>query len=223
MTLVQMENVSKYYYLGEEVGIKALDGITLSIEKGEFVAIMGPSGSGKSTLMNILGCLDVPDEGVYTLDGKEIQTLTDNQLAEIRNKQIGFIFQNFNLLPRLSAFENVELPLTYQGLSKKDRRQLVLDTLAVMELQYRKEHLPSELSGGQQQRVAIARALAGNPQIILADEPTGSLDTKTGHEIMNIFKKLNDQGRTVIIITHDQSVANQAHRTIHIRDGKIVN
>ncbi|MDQ0877834.1 putative ABC transport system ATP-binding protein [Paenibacillus sp. V4I3] len=220
MTLIHIENASKYYTMGEET-IRALDDVSLDIDHGEFVAIMGPSGSGKSTLMNIIGCLDIVDKGVYDLDGQAINLLKDFQLAEIRNQKIGFVFQNFNLLPRLSAYENVELPLIYRGMSKKEREPLVLDALESVDLLDRKKHFPSELSGGQQQRVAIARTLAGDPAIILADEPTGALDSKTGVEILNILKRLNSQGRTIILITHDISIAQQAKRVVRFRDGRL--
>jgi putative ABC transport system ATP-binding protein len=220
MTLIHIEHVSKYYYMGGET-IRALDDISLDIEHGEFVAIMGQSGSGKSTLMNIIGCLDVADKGAYALDGKAINLLKDSGLAEIRNQKIGFVFQNFNLLPRLSAYENVELPLIYRGMTKKEREPLVLQALESVDLIDRMKHLPSELSGGQQQRIAIARALAGDPSIILSDEPTGALDSKTGVEILEILKKLNAQGRTIILITHDILIAKQAKRIIRFRDGRV--
>ncbi|WP_261305016.1 ABC transporter ATP-binding protein [Paenibacillus andongensis] len=219
MTLIHIEKASKYYTMGEET-IKALDDVSLDIDHGEFVAIMGPSGSGKSTLMNIIGCLDVVDKGIYDLDGQAIYVLKDSQLAEIRNRKIGFVFQSFNLLPRLSAYENVELPLIYRGMSKKEREPLVLHALEAVDLLDRKKHFPSELSGGQQQRVAIARTLAGDPPIILADEPTGALDSKTGVEILNILKRLNAQGRTIILITHDLLIAQQAKRIVRFRDGR---
>lgn len=217
-----MESVGKSYAWGGET-VKALDDVSLDIGKGEFVAIMGPSGSGKSTLMNVLGCLDVSDNGVYALDGKPIRSMSDNELAEIRNRKIGFVFQSFNLLPRLTACENVELPLLYRGIRRRDRKVLVDKALSAVGLANRKGHRPAQLSGGQQQRVAIARALAGDPPILLADEPTGSLDTNTGIEIVNLLKKLNEQGRTIILITHDLSVAMQAQRILPILDGKIVN
>ncbi|MDQ0885868.1 putative ABC transport system ATP-binding protein [Paenibacillus sp. V4I9] len=220
MTLIHIENASKYYTMGEET-IKALDDVSLDIDHGEFVAIMGPSGSGKSTLMNIIGCLDVVDKGIYDLDGQAINVLKDSQLAEIRNQKIGFVFQSFNLLPRLSAYENVELPLIYRGMSKKEREPLVLHALEAVDLLDRKKHFPSELSGGQQQRVAIARTLAGDPPIILADEPTGALDSKTGVEILNILKRLNAQDRTIILITHDSLIAQQAKRIVRFRDGRL--
>ncbi|MCY9698140.1 ABC transporter ATP-binding protein [Paenibacillus alginolyticus] len=220
MTLIHIENASKYYTMGEET-IKALDDISLDIDHGEFVAIMGPSGSGKSTLMNIIGCLDVVDKGIYDLDGQAINLLKDSGLAEIRNRKIGFVFQSFNLLPRLSAYENVELPLIYRGMSKRERVPLVLQALEAVDLLDRRKHFPSELSGGQQQRVAIARTLAGDPSIILADEPTGALDSKTGVEILNILKRLNAQGRTIILITHDLLIAQQAKRIVRFRDGQL--
>lgn len=220
MTLIHIENASKYYTMGEET-IKALDDVSLDIDHGEFVAIMGPSGSGKSTLMNIIGCLDVVDKGIYDLDGQAINVLKDSGLAEIRNQKIGFVFQSFNLLPRLSAYENVELSLIYRGMTKKERQPLVLQALESVDLLDRKKHFPSELSRGQQQRVAIARTLAGDPSIILADEPTGALDSKTGVEILNILKRLNAQGRTIILITHDISIAQQAKRIVRFRDGRL--
>ncbi|MDR6881862.1 ABC transporter ATP-binding protein [Bacillus sp. 3255] len=220
MTLIQLEHVSKNYAMGGEM-IRALDDVSLEIDHGEFVAIMGPSGSGKSTLMNILGCLDVADRGDYVLDGKAINRLKDSQLAEIRNRKIGFVFQSFNLLPRLNAYKNVELPLIYRGMSRKEREPLVMQALEAVDLVDRRRHLPSELSGGQQQRVAIARTLAGDPAIILADEPTGALDSKTGTEILGIFQRLNEQGRTVVLITHDLAIAQQAKRVVYFRDGKL--
>lgn len=220
MTLIQIEHVSKYYVMGGET-IRALDDISLEIKHGEFVAIMGPSGSGKSTLMNIIGCLDVADQGAYLLDGKVINQLKDAQLAEIRNRKIGFVFQSFNLLSRLNAYENVELPLIYREMSKKEREPLVMEALEAVDLVDRRWHLPSELSGGQQQRVAIARTLVGDPAIILADEPTGALDSKTGAEILGIFKRLNEQGRTIVLITHDLAIAQQAKRVVHFRDGRL--
>jgi len=220
MTLIQIEHVSKNYVMGGEM-IRALDDISLEIDHGEFVAIMGPSGSGKSTLMNIIGCLDIADHGDYVLDGKAIHQLKDAQLAEIRNRKIGFVFQSFNLLPRLNAYENVELPLIYRGMSRREREPLVMLALEAVDLGERKRHLPSELSGGQQQRVAIARTLAGDPSIILADEPTGALDSKTGVEILDIFKRLNEQGRTIVLITHDLAIAQQAKRVVHFRDGRL--
>lgn len=220
MTLIQLEHVIKNYVMGGET-IRALDDVSLVIDHGEFVAIMGPSGSGKSTLMNILGCLDVADHGAYVIDGKAINQMKDAQLAEIRNRKIGFVFQSFNLLPRLNAYENVELPLIYRGMSKKEREPLVMQALEAVDLVDRRRHLPSELSGGQQQRVAIARTLAGDPAIILADEPTGSLDSRTGMEILDIFKRLNEKGRTIVLITHDQAIAQHANRVVYFRDGRL--
>lgn len=199
-----------------------LKGLTFNIDYGEFVAIIGPSGSGKSTLMNMLGCLDVANEGDYFLDGLEIRKLSDNKLAQIRNEKIGFIFQNFNLLPKLSAVENVELPLIYRGMSHRERREVAREALIRVGLEGRIDHRPSELSGGQQQRVAIARALAGTPPILLADEPTGALDSKTGKEVLEMIKELNQQGHTIILITHDLEIAEQAKRVIRIQDGNLV-
>ncbi|WP_290428992.1 ABC transporter ATP-binding protein [Paenibacillus andongensis] len=221
MSIIQIDHVCKQYVMGGET-IRALDVVTLEIEQGEIVAIMGPSGSGKSTLMNIIGCLDVSDTGSYVLDGKAINQMKDAQLAEIRNRKIGFVFQSFNLLPRLSAYENVELPLIYRGMTRKEREPLVMKALEAVDLIDRRKHMPSELSGGQQQRVAIARTLAGDPDIILADEPTGALDSKTGIEIMDIFTRLNDQGRTIILITHDHVIAQQAKRVVRFRDGRLL-
>lgn len=218
--LIQIDLLSKYYEMGGEI-IKALNNISLRIEKGEFTAIIGPSGSGKTTLMNILGGLDTPDKGEYWLDGDEVSKLDENQLAEIRNKKIGFIFQGFNLLAKLSALENVELPLIYRGLSTRKREEMVREALKKVGLEDRIGHKPTELSGGQQQRVAIARALVGNPPILLADEPTGALDTKTGQEIIELMKELNKQGHTILVITHDLSIARQAKRIIQIRDGEL--
>ncbi|WP_216628138.1 ABC transporter ATP-binding protein [Paenibacillus germinis] len=221
MTIIQLEHVSKNYVMGGET-IRALDDVSLEIDHGEFVAIMGPSGSGKSTMMNILGCLDVADHGAYMLDGKAINRMKDAQLAEIRNRKIGFVFQSFNLLPRLNAYENVELPLIYRGMSKKEREPLVMQSMEAVDLVDRRRHLPSELSGGQQQRVAIARTLAGDPAIILADEPTGALDSQTGAEILDIFKRLNEQRRTIVLITHDQAIAQEAKRVVYFRDGRLI-
>jgi putative ABC transport system ATP-binding protein len=219
--IIEINDVSKIYHLGGEV-VKALDGISLNVEKGEFVAIIGPSGSGKSTLMNIIGCLDVPTKGEYTLDGKSINDYNDNGLAKVRNEKIGFIFQQFNLLNRLTALENVELPLVYQGIEAKERRQIAMDCLKRVGLENRYTHYPNQLSGGQQQRVAIARALASRPSILLADEPTGALDSKTGKEVIEMIKEINREGQTVILITHDLNVAQSARRQIVLADGKIV-
>lgn len=220
--LVQIENMCKIYNPGENE-VRALDNISLSIEEGEFVAIIGQSGSGKSTLMNMLGCLDVPTSGIYNLHGQDVSTLEDNELSDIRNHEIGFIFQGFNLIPNLTALENVELPLIYRGVTKSKRLELSTNALKQVGLEQRMEHKPSEMSGGQQQRVAIARAIAQAPPVILADEPTGNLDTNSSKEIIQILKKLNEAGRTVILITHDNEIAAQAKRIIKIRDGRIEN
>jgi putative ABC transport system ATP-binding protein len=219
--LVEINDVYKIYNAGDNE-VRALDGVSLNINHGEFVAIIGQSGSGKSTLMNILGCLDTPTKGIYTLDGDAVANLSDNQLSEIRNKQIGFIFQGFNLIPALNALENVELPLIYRGLKLSERRKLATEALTRVGLANRRLHRPSELSGGQQQRAAIARAIAARPPIILADEPTGNLDTKSGLEVMNILKELNAEGKTIILITHDKSVATVAKRIVTLNDGKII-
>lgn len=219
--LIKVENmVHRYVMAGDTMTI--LKGLSFTIEHGEFVAIIGPSGSGKSTLMNMLGCLDVANEGDYFLDGQEIRKLSDNKLAQIRNEKIGFIFQNFNLLPKLSAVENVELPLIYRGVSHRERREVARNALIRVGLEERIDHRPSELSGGQQQRVAIARALAGTPPILLADEPTGALDSRTGREVLQMIKELNEQGHTIILITHDLEIAEQAKRVIRIQDGNLV-
>jgi len=218
--LIRIERLSKQYRMGGEI-VKALDGVSLSIDRGEFVAIIGPSGSGKSTLMNVLGCLDAPTEGEYWLDGEEVSRLKDNRLAEIRNRKIGFIFQGFNLLPKLSALENVELPLIYSGLPSASRRELSVEALRKVGLEERMHHTPLELSGGQQQRVAIARALVGTPPVLLADEPTGALDTKTGREVMALIRELNEAGHTINLITHDMDIARQAGRVVRISDGRI--
>lgn len=219
--LIRVENmVHRYTMAGESMTI--LKGLSFTIDYGEFVAIIGPSGSGKSTLMNMLGCLDVAGEGDYFLDGQEIRKLSDNKLAQIRNEKIGFIFQNFNLLPKLSAIENVELPLIYRKMPHRERREVARNSLIRVGLEDRMHHRPSELSGGQQQRVAIARALAGAPPILLADEPTGALDTKTGQEVLQMIRELNKQGHTIILITHDLEIAQQAKRIIRIQDGNLV-
>lgn len=204
------------------VELKALNGVSLKVNKGEFVAIIGPSGSGKSTLMNIIGCLDTPTTGKYYFEGVEISNFTENQLAEIRNQKIGFVFQKFNLLPKLNAYENVELPLIYRGMGANERREKVLSALDKVGLLDRIKHKPSELSGGQQQRVAIARALVSEPPLILADEPTGNLDTKSGREVLDTLIKLNENGITIILITHDMNVANSAKRIVSIQDGLII-
>lgn len=218
--LIHIENMKKIYNPGENE-VRALDGIDLDIEKGDLVAIVGHSGSGKSTLMNMLGCLDTPTSGKYVLDGQDVASMTDNQLADVRNKEIGFIFQGFNLISNLDAVGNVELPLVYRGVSKNERKQLAMEALKSVGLEDRMKHKPNEMSGGQQQRVAVARAVAAKPPIILADEPTGNLDTKSTQEIMEILKELHRSGRTVIIITHDEEIASQAHRVIRILDGTI--
>ncbi|ATW24390.1 ABC transporter ATP-binding protein [Candidatus Formimonas warabiya] len=218
--MIDIRNVTKTYDTGA-IQCQALRGVSLNIHIGEYVAIMGPSGSGKSTLMNILGCLDTPSTGEFYFEGQEISKYSEDQLAEIRNQKIGFVFQQFNLLAKINAIENVELPLIYRGISSKQRRDLALQALEQVGLSDRITHKPSELSGGQQQRVAIARALAGNPPMILADEPTGALDSKSGGEVLEILKRLHQSGRTIILITHDINVARQAERIIVIRDGLI--
>ncbi|HEY4390088.1 MAG TPA: ABC transporter ATP-binding protein [Paenibacillus sp.] len=219
--LIQVKQLGHGYLMAGEM-MSVLEDITFTINHGEFVAIIGPSGSGKSTLMNMLGCLDIANVGSYLLDGLDVRKLSDNKLATIRNEKIGFIFQSFNLLSKLTAYENVELPLIYRNVSHKERRRIVEQSLDVVGLNDRMHHKPSELSGGQQQRVAIARAIAGNPPILLADEPTGALDSKTGVEVMEQMKKLNALGHTIIIITHDLAIAEQAKRVIRIQDGRIV-
>lgn len=218
--IVEIKNVKKEYTLGGET-VTALDNVSFTVNKGDFIAIIGPSGSGKSTLMNIIGCLDTPDSGEYYLDGQNVFSLKSKQLAEVRNHKIGFIFQSFNLLTKQSAFENVELPLVYRGIGSKERKEIAMQALKKVGLLERAGHKPTELSGGQQQRVAIARALAGNPPILLADEPTGALDSKTGVEVMNLMKDLNRQGHTIILITHDLEIAKQAKRVIRIQDGRL--
>lgn len=218
--MIDIKDLCKVYQVGDE-RVRALDHATLHIYPKEFVSIIGPSGSGKSTLMNIIGCLDVADAGTYFLDGLPIEAYTENELAQIRNRKIGFVFQNFNLIPKLTAAENVELPLIYQKVKRSERQRKVKEALEKVGLTKRAQHLPTELSGGQQQRVAIARALVTNPSLILADEPTGNLDSKTSLEIMEIFHELHRQGNTIVLITHDNDVARQAQRAIHILDGRI--
>jgi len=218
--VIDIQNVTKFYEMGDVI-IKALNGVTMDIERNELVALMGPSGSGKSTLMNVLGCLDTPTSGIYILNGSLVSDMTDNELAEIRNKEIGFVFQTFNLLPRLSAWENVALPLVYAGMSRKKRYERAMEVLESVSLADRSDHKPNELSGGQRQRVAIARALVNHPSIILADEPTGNLDTKTSEEILRIFHTIHEKGNTVIMVTHEEDVARHAHRIIRLRDGVI--
>lgn len=216
--IIHLQEITKNYYLGKQV-IEVLKGITLDILKNEYVALMGPSGSGKSTLMNILGCLDTPTTGSYILNGNDVSRMSDNDLAEVRNKEIGFVFQQFNLLPRLTAAENVALPLVYAGVSKKQRLERAMHVLEQVSLADRSHHRPNELSGGQNQRVAIARALVNDPSIILADEPTGNLDSKTSYEIMDIFEQIHAAGNTVVLVTHEEDIANHAHRIIRLRDG----
>jgi putative ABC transport system ATP-binding protein len=220
MALIETVDLWKTYQMGEEQ-IHALRGVSIQIERGEYVAIMGPSGSGKSTLMNLIGCLDTPSKGSYLLNGKQVSQMDDNELARIRNEEIGFVFQTFNLLPRATALRNVELPLVYAGVSAKEREQRAKSALDKVELSTRMSHRPNELSGGQRQRVAIARALVNNPSILLADEPTGNLDSKTGVEIMGLFERLHAAGNTIVLVTHEPDVAAYAHRAIHIRDGQV--
>jgi putative ABC transport system ATP-binding protein len=221
MDMIDLRDISKIYYRGAEE-LQILKQISLTVQKGDFAAIIGPSGSGKSTLMNMIGLLDAPTSGSYTLDGVATEKMSDNQLAELRNQKLGFIFQQFNLLPRLTAIENVELPMIYAGYSQKQRRDQAMNMLKMLGMGERGHHKPSELSGGQQQRVAIARALALSPSIILADEPTGALDSKTGEEVLELIMKLNAQGNTIVLITHDPSIAEHANRVISLRDGEIL-
>lgn len=218
--VINAQNLVKIYQNGSEE-LKVLDDVSLQVSKGDFLAILGPSGSGKSTLMNILGCLDQPTSGQYSLDGLDVLQASDNELAEIRNKKIGFIFQKFNLLPRLTALQNVMLPLLYRGINESEAASLAQEKLTLLGLGARLKHRPNELSGGQQQRVAIARAIIGNPQLLLADEPTGNLDSKSSEDAMQIFKELNQQGNTIVIITHDVEVAEQVKKIVYIRDGRI--
>ena len=220
MNIIDVKNITKHYSLGTQT-VEALRGISFGIEQGEFIAIMGPSGSGKSTLMNIIGCLDSPTDGTYHLNSQEVSTLEGDELAGIRNKEIGFVFQNFHLLARNSALDNVMLPLKYAGVDKVDQLKRGKDALSQVGLESRMDHQPSELSGGQQQRVAIARALVNNPSILFADEPTGNLDSQTGHDVMQLFHNLHQQGQTIILITHENEVAAEAQRTIFIKDGLI--
>lgn len=220
MKIIETNHLAKVYRMGENI-VNALQDVTISIDKGEYVAFMGPSGSGKSTLMNIVGCLDSPTHGTYSLNNQLVSEMTENELAEVRNKEIGFVFQTFNLLPRATALENVALPLIYAGYSKADREEMAMEALKNVNLEERSHHKPNELSGGQRQRVAIARALVNNPSIILADEPTGNLDTKTSYDIMSLFQELHDKGNTIIMVTHEDDIAHYAHRIIRLRDGLI--
>ena len=218
--IIVTNDIQKTYKMGEEV-VRALKSISIDVDKGEYVAFMGPSGSGKSTLMNIIGCLDTPTSGTYILNGKDVSHMTENELAEIRNKEIGFVFQTFNLLPRATCLENVALPLIYAGYGKKDRDEMAFQALKNVGLSDRVQHRPNELSGGQRQRVAIARALVNNPSIILADEPTGNLDSKTSHDIMELFHELHQKGNTIIMVTHEDDIAHYAHRVVRLRDGLV--
>lgn len=218
--LIRCDDLKKFYHVGTQT-VKALRSITLSIYQGEYVAIMGPSGSGKSTLMNIIGCLDTPTGGTYILNNTDVSKLEDDQLAEIRNKEIGFVFQTFNLMPRYSALENVMLPLIYAGIGKKEREERALESLNNVSLSDRVDHKPNELSGGQRQRVAVARALVNRPSIILADEPTGNLDSKTSIDIMQLFSQIHNMGNTIIVVTHEEEIAQHAHRIIRLRDGEV--
>ncbi|HXE81628.1 MAG TPA: ABC transporter ATP-binding protein [Vicinamibacterales bacterium] len=220
MAIIETHDLWKTYIMGSEE-IHALRGVSISIDKGDYVAIMGPSGSGKSTLMNLIGCLDTPTKGSYLLNGKEVARMNDNELARIRNEEIGFVFQTFNLLPRATALHNVELPLVYAGVPARERQERAREALRKVDLAERMNHRPNELSGGQRQRVAIARALVNNPSILLADEPTGNLDSKTGIEIMALFERLHRAGNTIVLVTHEPDIAAHAHRVIHLRDGQI--
>jgi putative ABC transport system ATP-binding protein len=217
-SVIHLQDIRKSYFMGRQE-LEVLKGITIDINRNEYVALMGPSGSGKSTLMNILGCLDSPTAGTYILNGHDVSTMPDNELADIRNKEIGFVFQQFNLLPRLTALENVALPLVYAGIPKRQRNEMAMEVLRKVDLTDRSHHRPNEMSGGQCQRVAIARALVNNPSIILADEPTGNLDSKTSHEIMDIFNKIHADGNSVVLVTHEDDISKFAHRIIRLRDG----
>ena len=219
-SVIRLQDVRRYYVMGEFV-VKALDGVTVDIKRGEFTSIMGPSGSGKSTMMNLIGCLDTPTSGLIDIDGENTGGLNETELAYIRNRKVGFVFQQFNLLGKLTALDNVIVPLLYAGMSVRERRQKAMDALERVGLSDRLDHRPNELSGGQKQRVAIARALVNNPTILLADEPTGALDTKTGNQIMELFEELNSEGRTVIFVTHDRELGMRCHRQIRIRDGRL--
>ena len=219
--MIEFKNIYKIYQVGDSE-VRAVDGVSFKIEKGEFVAIVGQSGSGKSTCMNIIGALDVPTSGEYLLNGKDVSHYTDNQLAEIRNQTLGFIFQQYNLIAKLNVYENVELPLLYRNMTAEERKKRVMESLEKVGLKERVHHMPNQLSGGQQQRVSIARALATHPSIILADEPTGALDSKTGHEVLEFLKQLNNEGNTIVLITHDLGIAAEAKRIIRIQDGKVI-
>jgi putative ABC transport system ATP-binding protein len=218
--LIDIRDITKVYDMGEE-RVHALDGVSLAVARGEYIAIMGPSGSGKSTLMNLIGCLDTPSSGSYVLNGREVARMTDDELAQIRNQEIGFVFQTFNLLPRTNALQQVELPLVYSGVSKKERRERAVRALTAVGLGDRMSHQPNEMSGGQRQRVAVARALINNPSILLADEPTGNLDSQTGAEIMALFDELNSRGNTIVLVTHEEDIAAHARRIVRLRDGKV--
>lgn len=218
--IIHLKNIRKSYFMGKNE-LEVLKGISLDIFKNDYLALMGPSGSGKSTLMNIIGCLDTPSSGQYILNNQDVSQMEDNDLAEVRNKEIGFVFQQFNLLPRLTALENVALPLIYAGMTKKQRNEKAMHVLGMVDLTSRSHHKPNELSGGQSQRVAIARALVNDPSIILADEPTGNLDTKTSYEIMDIFGQIHNRGNTVVLVTHEEDIAGHAHRVVRLRDGLI--
>jgi putative ABC transport system ATP-binding protein len=220
MALIETQDLWKTYVMGAEE-IHALRGVSVALERGEYVAIMGPSGSGKSTLMNLIGCLDTPSKGTYLLNGNLVSQMNDDELARIRNEEIGFVFQTFNLLPRATALHNVELPLIYAGIPSKERDRRAKEALERVELTSRMNHRPNELSGGQRQRVAIARALVNNPSILLADEPTGNLDSKTGEEIMGLFSRLHQSGNTIVLVTHEADIASHAHRVVHIKDGQV--
>ncbi|MGG7666166.1 ABC transporter ATP-binding protein [Dyadobacter sp. BHUBP1] len=220
MKIIETSEIAKRYVMGSEI-IQALKSVTISVNKGEYVAFMGPSGSGKSTLMNIIGCLDTPTTGRYVLNNKDVSDMTENELAEIRNKEIGFVFQTFNLLPRMSSLDNVALPLIYAGLSKAERTERAMQSLKNVGLENRAGHKPNELSGGQRQRVAIARALVNEPSILLADEPTGNLDSKTSYEIMDLFDQLYSKGNTIVMVTHEEDIAHYAHRIVRLRDGLV--
>ena len=219
-SIIHLDNIRKSYFMGKQE-LPVLKGISLDIRKNEYVALMGPSGSGKSTLMNIVGCLDSPTSGDYFLNGHQVSKMEDNDLAEVRNREIGFVFQQFNLLPRLTAVENVALPLIYSGISKKQRTEMAMHVLEQVDLAERSHHRPNEMSGGQCQRVAIARALVNNPSLVLADEPTGNLDTKTSYEIMNIFSRIQEAGNTIVLVTHEEDIAHYSKRIVRLRDGVI--